>query len=258
MRLSICHMYPDLMNTYGDRGNVLALHKRADRRGIFVEVTPVSLGDRADFDRFDLIFFGGGQDKDQKRIALDLSGEKGTRLADAARRGVVVLAVCGGYQLLGNYYRTQDGEELPGVGLFDAFTAGGTDRLTGNVVIQCRLPLAGMPTIVGFENHSGRTFLGPQAMPLGRVLAGHGNNGQDGLEGCVSGNAFGTYLHGPLLPRNPHLADYLIGQALSARYGAVTLPPLQDDLEVRAHEAALLSAGARPHGRLFGRRQPRP
>ncbi|HHV61951.1 MAG TPA: glutamine amidotransferase [Firmicutes bacterium] len=242
MKLIICHLYPDLMNTYGDRGNMITLYKRASWRGIEVEVIPVSIGEGPDFGAFDLIFFGGGQDKEQRLVCQDLITLKRSSLIDAIEDGVVVLAVCGGYQLLGEYYRTPGGEELPGVGALDIRTEAGSGRFIGNVVIESQLPLGGAPTMVGFENHSGRTYLGDKTRPLGRVIVGHGNNGRDGLEGCVYKNAFGTYLHGPILPKNPHFADYLIQKALSRRHGEVKLPSLDDGMELRAHKAAVAHA----------------
>ncbi|NPV52652.1 MAG: glutamine amidotransferase [Firmicutes bacterium] len=263
MKLTICHLYPDLMNTYGDRGNMITLYRRALWRGIEVEVVPVSIGENLDFRAFDLIFFGGGQDKEQRLVCQDLVALKKGSLIDAIEDGVVVLAVCGGYQLLGEYYRTLGGEELPGVGALDIRTEAGSKRFIGNVVIESQLPLEGVPTLwgtptmmgaptivgtpimVGFENHSGRTYLGDKTRPLGRVIVGHGNNGGDGSEGCIYKNTYGTYLHGPLLPKNPHFADYLIQTALSREYNGVRLQPLDDGMELRAHRAAV--ARARRH-----------
>ncbi|HHY47305.1 MAG TPA: glutamine amidotransferase [Firmicutes bacterium] len=242
MKLTICHLYPDLMNTYGDRGNIITLHRRAAWRGIEVEVVPVSVGESPDFGTFDLVFFGGGQDKEQRIVCQDLVATKKGPLVDAIEDGLVVLAVCGGYQLLGEYYRTRAGEELPGIGALDIRTEAGNERFIGNVVIEPHLSLGGVRTMVGFENHSGRTYLGNGVRPLGRVIVGHGNNGRDGSEGCVYKNVFGTYLHGPLLPKNPHFADYLIHKALDRKHGEVELPPLDDGLELRAHRAAIARA----------------
>jgi len=246
VRLRICNLYPEIMNIYGDRGNLIAAVQRARWHGLEPEVTDVTLGDRVDFAAFDLLLIGGGQDREQQLIARDLAEGKGAGLADAIHGGLPVLAVCGSYQLLGRYYRTADGEELPGVGVLDAWTEASPDRMIGNVVVET--DLLGQPaTLVGFENHSGKTYLGPTARPLGRVLRGHGNNGRDGLEGLVYKNAIGTYLHGSLLPKNPHLTDWLLQRALDRRYGGqVRLGRLDDALEERAHAAVVQ--------RMLGRR----
>lgn len=242
MRLTLCYLYPDLMNTYGDRGNVITLTRRAFWRGIELQVVPVSVGETPDLRLFDIIFFGGGQDKEQKIVSEDLVTTKRDSLVSAVEDGVVVLAVCGGYQLLGEYYRPRGREELLGAGVLAIRTEAGEDRFIGNVVVEPNIPIGGRATIVGFENHSGRTYLGSGVHPLGRVIVGRGNNGQDGFEGCVYKNVFGTYLHGPLLPKNPHLADYLIWKALIRRYGDIEPDPLDDTLEWRAHEAAIARA----------------
>ncbi|MCR4424984.1 MAG: glutamine amidotransferase, partial [Firmicutes bacterium] len=220
LQLRVCHLYPDLMNTYGDRGDMLTIQRRCAWRGIEASIECVSLGAAPDLASYDVIFIGGGQDRQQKLIARDLLECKGESLRNAIRDGVVVLAVCGGYQLLGKYYRTQDGQQLPGLGVFDAWTEAGEGRFIGNVVIETS-GLSGTEvfTVVGFENHSGRTYLGEGIRPLGRVLLGRGNNGKDGFEGAVHSNAIGTYLHGPLLPKNPKLCDDLVHTALRRRYG---------------------------------------
>ncbi len=246
MEIRICHLYPDLLNLYGDRGNIIALVRRAEWRGIRVTVTSLGLGDAADFEAVDLAFIGGGQDREQSLVAEDFARGKGEALAAAVEEGMPLLAVCGGYQLLGLYYRTAGGEEMPGVGLFDLWTEAGSRRLIGNVVVETDL-CGGRCTLVGFENHSGRTFLGSGCRPLGRVLVGAGNNGEDGLEGAVYRNAVGTYLHGSLLPKNPRLADWLLARALERRYGpgaAAALTPLDDAVEERAHLAAIRRARA--------------
>lgn len=239
VKLTISHLYPDLMNTYGDRGNIVTLCRRASWRGIEVEVRTLSLGPAPGLEESDLIFFGGGQDKEQQLVASDLREHKARLLKKALEDGVVALAVCGGYQLLGRYYRTASGEELPGLGLLDVHTVAGTNRLIGNVVIRTSLPLEPEQDVIGFENHSGRTYLGKNASPFGKALVGNGNNGTDGLEGCVYENVIGTYLHGPLLPKNPHLVDYLLRKALERRHGFVELTPLDDGIEVMAHQAAM-------------------
>lgn len=240
MQLRIAHLYPDLMNLYGDRGNVLALAQRARWHGLQVSVEAVTLGDKPDFSQFDVALMGGGQDREQALICRDFEEVKGQSLHEAVEEGLVVLAVCGGYQLLGRYYRTAEGEEMPGLGIFDAWTEAGAQRMIGNVAVESDLG-GEKRTLVGFENHSGRTLLGPSAVPLGRVLAGHGNNGQDRTEGIVYRNAIGTYLHGSLLPKNPWLTDWLLQQALRRRYPdtAPLLRPLDDSLEERAHGVML-------------------
>ncbi|MCL6450743.1 MAG: glutamine amidotransferase [Acetobacteraceae bacterium] len=247
MRLVICHLYPDIMNLYGDRGNVIALDRRARWHGLEPVVVPVSLGDAPDFEKFDLIFMGGGQDREQGLITADLLQAKGPGIKAAVEAGVPLLAICGAYQLLGHYYRTFAGEVLPGLGLFDVRTEAGPTRIIGDVLAESKLS-GESRTLVGFENHSGRTFLGPGAVPLGRVLVGGGNNGRDGTEGAVYRNALGTYLHGSLLPKNPWLADYLLGRAVERRRGGVRLARLDDALEDMAHRAAAPGAARRRGG----------
>ncbi|MGQ9758170.1 MAG: type 1 glutamine amidotransferase [Actinomycetota bacterium] len=226
------------MNIYGDRGNVIALERRCAWRGIRVEVSRLSIGDPLDPEAFDLFFIGGGQDREQMLVCEDLATEKGAALREAVENGAALLSICGGYQLLGRRFLTWTGEHLPGIGLFDIETVGGDTRFIGNVVVRCDLEGA-EGILVGFENHSGRTHLGPDCRPLGRVLHGHGNNGEDETEGCVYRNAIGTYLHGSLLPKNPRLADWLILRALRRRHHLENLPPLDDSLEEAAHRAAL-------------------
>ena len=246
-RVKICHLYPDLMNLYGDRGNVLALWRRCLWHGLEVAVTPAFLGDEPDFGSFDIVFLGGGQDREQKLICDDLVHRKGESLRRAALDGVVILGICGGYQLLGRYYRTAAGEVIPGVGVLDLYTEAGPRRLIGNVVVKSPLGATGdgdacARTLVGFENHSGKTRLGPGARPLGRVVVGNGNNGEDGTEGAVHLNVVGTYLHGSLLPKNPWLADFLISRAMERRGVSGRLLRLDDALEERAHQAAIRRA----------------
>jgi CobQ-like glutamine amidotransferase family enzyme len=243
MDLRVCHLYPDLLNLYGDRGNLTVLRRRAQARGISVSITPVRLGDPLDTAAHDLFFVGGGEDRQQVLAAADLR-TRADGLRRAVEDGAVVLAVCGGYQLLGHYYRPAEGPDLPGIGLLDLTTehpGKAARRLIGNVVVDCAIP--GIGTLVGFENHGGRTRLG-EARPLGRVVVGFGNNGQDGLEGAVQGTVFGTYLHGPLLPKNPCFADYILRLALRARHGELDLTPLDDRLEEAAHAAAAARARA--------------
>lgn len=246
MDLRIGHLYPDLLNLYGDRGNLITLAGRARWRGIAVHIDELRLGDRVAPEAHDLYFIGGGEDRQQRLAADDLRTVKGAALREAARSGAVVLAVCGGYQLLGHSYRPSEGEDLIGVGLLDLTTehpGPRARRLVGNLVIRC--PLLGGATLVGFENHGGRTRLGPGAQPLGEVLSGSGNNGADRTEGAVTGSVYGTYLHGPLLPKNPRFADHLIAAALRRRFGEVALRPLDDHLEEVAHVAAVARATTR-------------
>jgi len=237
--LRICHLYPDLLNLYGDRGNIIVLTNRARWRGIAVTVSEAGLGDPIEPDGADLYFIGGGEDRQQRIASEDLVRTKRGPLVDAAASGAVVLGVCGGYQLAGRFYRPAEGEDLEGIGLLDLWTehAGpGAPRLIGNLVIQ---PEGDGPPMIGFENHGGRTYLGPAARPLGRVVSGFGNNGRDGWEGAVSGHVYGTYLHGPLLPKNPAFADQLIREALGRTFPGFEMLPLPNVLEERARAAVL-------------------
>lgn len=235
MKLKIGHLYPNQMNLYGDKGNIIALQKRAQWHGLEVEVIPLSEGDTFLKSDFDLLFFGGGQDREQKIIADDLVHVKKNSVYDAVSDGVVVLAICGGYQLLGESFKISEQEILSGIGVFDTWTVAGSKRLIGNVVIQTELFER---TLVGFENHSGQTFLRPSAKALGTVLAGFGNNGEDNLEGCTTQNAFGTYLHGALLPKNPNFTDHLLKLALHRRDMNWKWQPIQNELENHAHAVA--------------------
>lgn len=237
--LRVCALYPDLMNIYADRGNLLMLRRRCEWRGIGFELTDAGIGDALDPDGPDLYYMGGGQDRDQKLCANDLFEYKREALSAAAGRGALVLGVCGGYQLLGHAYQLGD-EELPGVGLLDIRTVRSDGpRLIGNAAIEVDLPGAGGRVLAGFENHGGRTHLGVDAQPLGRILRGHGNNDSDGYEGARAGSVIGTYLHGPLLPKNAWFADWLIGTAL----GRSELVELDDELEQLAHADARKAAG---------------
>ena len=240
--LRVCALYPDLMNIYADRGNLLFLQRRCEWRGIGFELSGASLGEQIDAGAHDLFYLGGGQDRDQALCAQDLATVKRAALHAAAARGAVVFAVCGGYQLLGHAYELAE-ESLPGAGLVDLRTVRSDGaRLIGNIAIEVDLPgLAGRRTLAGFENHAGRTLLGPGEEPLGRVLAGHGNDGESGFEGVLRDNIVGTYMHGPLLPKNAWLADWLIARALALEIGA--LAPLDDTLEEAAHAAARRAAG---------------
>ena len=235
--IRLAHLYPDLMNVYGDRGNVLSLVRRAEWRGLDIEVQDISLGDPLDPDAADLIFFGGGQDREQTVVSEDFVAQKAAAVKQAVEQGAALLSVCGGYQLLGTSYTTVDGQQLPGAGLFDVRSVPGPKRHIGNVLIETELD--GQPrTLVGFENHSGRTYLGPGVQPLGRTVVGAGNNGEDHTEGAVYMGAIGCYLHGSLLPKNPWLADLLLCRALRHRTGEEPrLEPLDDRLEDQAHDA---------------------
>jgi len=237
--LRVCALYPDLMNIYADRGNLLMLKRRCEWRGLRFELSGAGIGDVLDAENPDLFYMGGGQDRDQQLCAEDLHVHKRDGLVAAAARGALVLGVCGGYQLLGHSYQLGD-EVLPGVGLLDVRTVRSDEpRLIGNAAIEVSLPGAESRVLAGFENHGGRTHLG-EAQPLGRVLHGHGNNGHDGLEGAWDGNVIGTYLHGPLLPKNSWFADWLIAMALGEH---VRLGPLDDALEQLAHAEARRAAG---------------
>ena len=248
MKLVVAHLYPDDLNIYADRGNLAVLTGRAQRRGIDLDVRQIGLGDAMPADA-DFFYIGGGQDREQALIAADLAA-RGAALADAVAGGAVVLAVCGGYQLLGRFYRDRSGIEQPGAAVFPLHTVAGDVRLIGDVLIECELDPGERWTVVGFENHAGRTILDEGALPLGRVVAGFGNDGTSGFEGCRLGNAIGTYLHGPLLPRNPRLADWLLARAVEHRTGErPTFEQLPDELEREAHGVAVARARSRG-GRL--------
>ena len=247
LELRIGHLYPRLMNLYGDRGNLICLERRARWRGIAVTITELEIGDPLDPEAFDLLFIGGAQDKEQRLVAHDLREVKGAALKAGVEKGLVVLAICGGFQLLGRYYRPAQGEDLMGLGILDVWTehpGGATDRCIGNIALDWE-----GKTLVGFENHGGRTYLGPDARPLGQVIYGYGNNAQDGSEGAVYQNCFGSYLHGSFLPKNPEFADHLLGLALARRYGPVEMAPLNDRLEREAKETALRQARAEASAR---------
>jgi lipid II isoglutaminyl synthase (glutamine-hydrolysing) len=232
MELNICHLYPDLLNVYGDTGNILILKYRAQKRGIKVNVSNISIGDKFEGKNYDIVFFGGGQDYEQSIVSKDLNHLKKSALSQYIEGGKVFISICGGYQLLGKYYTTPQGEKLKGLGILDIYTEGGNNRFIGNTVIYNE---DFKETYVGFENHSGRTYIG-SLKPLGKVLAGYGNNGEDGYEGCVYKNSYCSYFHGSLLSKNPELADRFIGTALEKKYGKVNLTPLDDSLEFKAKE----------------------
>jgi CobQ-like glutamine amidotransferase family enzyme len=245
VRLVLGHLYPDYLNIYADRGNMAVLERRAAWRGIELDYRPISVGDPVRPGEHDLLYIGGGQDREQALIAPDLAA-KAEQISEAAAGGAALLAVCGGYQLLGRFYRDRSGAELPGIGLFPLHTVAGERRMIGDVLLECELEPGTTRTLAGFENHAGRTFLEDGARPLGRVVAGFGNNGEDGFEGCRLERAIGTYLHGPLLPRNSWLADWLLGEALARRLGEPpALEPLPDDFEEDAHAVAARRAQSR-------------
>ena len=239
MRIRVAHLYPDYLNIYADRGNIAVLDRRAALRGHELVVEPIGLGDGLAPDAYDLLYVGGGQDREQAAVAPDLAA-RGEAIRDAVGRGTALLAVCGGYQLLGRGYRGRDGSWLPGAALFPHETIAGEKRMIGDVLIECELDPGSRRTVAGFENHAGRTLLDEGAVPLGRVVAGFGNDGSSGFEGCRVGRALGTYLHGPLLPRNPWLADWLLAQALAHATGSepAALEALPDALERLAYEVA--------------------
>jgi lipid II isoglutaminyl synthase (glutamine-hydrolysing) len=245
MELRVLSLYPEQMNIYADRGNILFLQRRCEWRGIGFVHAGAGPGEPVDPAAHDLFYVGGGQDRDQRMVAADMVETKRTALTEAVGDGASLLAVCGGYQLLGQSYQLGE-ETLPGLGLCDLETVREPgERLIGNVAIEVDLG-TGPRVLAGFENHGGRTYLGTGATPLGRVLKGFGNNGKDGFEGFRRGNLIGTYLHGPLLPKNAWLADHLIAIALERRYGAPPeLEPLEDTFEDAAHGAARTAAGLR-------------
>ena len=245
MRIRVGHLYPDYLNIYADRGNIAVFARRAAWRGHELEVESIGVGREVRPGDHDLFYVGGGQDREQALIAPDLAGKPG--LVEAVGGGAALLAVCGGYQLLGRFYRERSGAELPGVGLFPHHTIAGERRMIGDVLLECELEPRRVRTLAGFENHAGRTVLDGDAQPLGRVVAGFGNDGESGFEGCRVGRAIGTYLHGPLLPRNPWLADWLLAQALAHRTGGEPeeFAPLDDGLEAEAHAVSASRARAR-------------
>lgn len=247
LELRLGHLYPDQLNMYGDRGNIITLRQRCAWRGITLRHITLGLDEPLRPEDYDMLFIGGGQDKEQDEVARDLREVKAGGLREAVEDDMPVLGVCGGYQFLAKFYRPAEGPELEGVGIFDAWTihkGKSVPRCIGNIALRWR-----DQTIVGFENHGGRTYLGAGAQPLGRVLSGHGNNSEDHQEGCVYRNTYGTYTHGSLLPKNPHFADHLIRLALRHRYGPDAdraLTPLDDSREWQAHDAMLRRLGVTP------------
>lgn len=234
LKISICHLYPDLLNIYGDMGNISALVNRLRWRDIDVEVVEVKSGGRVNYKKHDIYFIGGGQDQQQIMASIELQKNKDAIFKAAEDNNAVFLAICGGFQLLGHYYQPHQGNKLSGIGLLDAYTVAGTTRFIGNVT--GKVNFLRQKTIVGFENHSGLTYLNPGCEPLMKVKIGNGNNGKDKTEGARHKNVFGTYLHGPVLPKNPEFCDYLLSLALRKRYNCdIPLLKLNDDIETFAH-----------------------
>ena len=235
MELNICHLYPDVLNLYGDGGNIITLQRRLSWRGIEAKLTRAPIGAPVSLAGVDLVFIGGGQDFEQQVLLEDLHRGRDREIKAAIEDGVTFLTICGGYQMLGAYYETYDGQRCDFIGALDLCTVGSKTRMIGNYKFQCT-PEAGGSVIVGFENHSGKTRLGSGVRPLGKVLAGFGNNGEDGTEGAHYKNVFGSYSHGPMLPKNPAFADLLLAAALERKYGKAELAPLDDGAELAAHD----------------------
>lgn len=249
--IRVLHLFDRYLNIYADRGNIEVLRRRCGWRGLSCDVDGLAIDATFDPGGYDLVYVGGGQDRDQRMIAERMAGAVGAALREAASGGVAMLAVCGGYQLLGDHYLDTGGVRQPGARVLDLATQAGSTRMIGNVAIECDLPPVGSHqggrlVVAGFENHAGRTTLGADAAPFGRVVSGYGNDGRSGFEGCRAGSVVGTYLHGPLLPRNPRLADWVIAAALAHRHGGDSpeLAPIDDALADRAHEVAVARARA--------------
>lgn len=238
MKLFVAHLYPELLNIYGDKGNVVAFTQRCLWRNIAIEVHNIGIGDKIDPDLYDFYFIGGGQDQQQLMVADELQLQK-INLTKAANNNAVFLSICGGYQLFGDYYKTGSGEKIPGISILDAYTVAGNTRYIGNVTIKTDFLDETLNTLVGFENHSGLTYLNGDTKPLGIISTGYGNNGKDKTEGARFKNIFGTYLHGSLLPKNPHFTDYLIKLALERKHNSFNLEPLNDEIELMAHKKAV-------------------
>ncbi len=242
MELKICHMYPDVLNLYGDGGNIRCLTRRLQWRGIGAEVTRMPIGSPASLSGYDLVFIGGGQDFEQQVLLEDLHRGKDREIRAAVEDGLPFLTICGGYQMLGSYYETYDGQRCDFIGALDLYTVGSKVRMIGNYSFRCGEESGGS-VVVGFENHSGKTWLGSGVQPLGKVLSGYGNNGEDGSEGARYKNVFGTYSHGPLLPKNPAFCDHILLTALERKYGTAELAPLDDTAERAAHDEVLARLG---------------
>ncbi len=237
LKINIAHLYPKLLNIYGDWGNVLTIKKRCEWRNINVEIDSIDIGDAIDIKKYDFYFLGGGQDQQQIEVSKELQKHKMT-LQDARDENAVFLAICGGYQLLGHFYQPHNAERLEGISLLDIHTVAGNTRFIGNVTAKCSFVTP--QSLVGFENHSGLTYLGENAEPIAEISTGNGNNGHDKSEGARYKNVFGTYLHGSFLPKNPQFADYLISRALKRRYkDEIELTPLDDYFEISAHNSLI-------------------
>lgn len=233
MEIHICHLYPDLLNSYGDIGNVLIMKRRLEKRGIDVHIHSLTTGEHFDKDLYDIVFFGGGQDFEQSIVSEDLKATKRDDIQAYIEEGKVFIAICGGYQLLGHYYMSANNERLEGLKILNIYTEKGGRRAIDNMIIQ-----RGNDYLVGFENHSGKTYIN-DLESLGKVVYGFGNNGDDGQEGCRYKNTIGTYLHGPLFSKNPELCDELLQAALSLKYGDITLEPMDDTFEKKAKQVIL-------------------
>ena len=244
MELKICHLYPDVLNLYGDGGNIRALENRLRWRGLDASVRPLPLGEADALTGYDLIFIGGGQDFEQEVLLEDLHRGKAAEILSAVEDGKTFLTICGGYQMMGNYYETHEGVRCDFIGAVDLYTVGSPVRMIGNYKYRCTNDNGGS-LVVGFENHSGKTYLGNGVSPLGTVEAGYGNNGEDGTEGVRYQNVFGTYSHGPVLPKNPEFCDYILKTALERRYGSAQLEPLGDREEAYAHDIMAKRIGAK-------------
>ncbi len=235
-KLKVCHLYPDLLNLYGDRGNIISLQKRLEWRGLDMELINISVGDKFNSADYDIVFIGGGQDFEQEILLSDLSQEKKKNIKYSIDDGVVFLAICGGYQLLGTHYINWDGLQYDFVGAIDIHTIGQQHRMIGDFMFSCDEPELNNLTITGFENHSGRTYLGKSVKPLGHIKKGFGNNGEDKTAGARYKNVFCSYSHGPILPKNPVLSDYILETALKRKYGVYSLAPLNDITEDNARK----------------------
>ena len=235
MELNICHLYPDVLNLYGDRGNVMCMSRRLQWRGIGVNIKKLPIGSDISLAGCDLVFIGGGQDFEQEVLLEDLHRGRDREIKAAIEDGVTFLTICGGYQMLGSYYETHDGQRCDFIGALDLYTIGADKRMIGNYKFKCADELGGS-IVVGFENHSGKTRLSPSVKPLGTIISGFGNNGEDKTEGAHYKNVFGTYCHGPMLPKNPAFCDMLLATALERKYGHIDLAPLDDAFEHQAHE----------------------
>lgn len=242
MELNICYLYPDVLNLYGDGGNIICLKRRLEWRGIESKVTRAGIGDKISLADYDLMFIGGGQDFEQEVLLEDLHRGKADEIKTAIEDGKTFLTICGGYQMLGNYYQTHEGVRCDFIGALDLYTVGSKTRMIGNYKYQCTEECGGS-VVVGFENHSGKTYLGSGVAPLGKMISGYGNNGEDGTEGARYKNVFGTYSHGPVLPKNPEFCDYILQTALNRKYGNAVLEPLGDKEEIFAHDTMVQRIG---------------